>query len=155
MRWATGTLLITSWTEAAERLGLLVKVDQLDGPEVISVDQLKLAAALLKAGDRHGYEQLRQTAFPLFTPTSDAAAYSILEMCLLLPPDPQMLQSLTTNAEMFAARFPTKDELRPNPPYGAQWSGALALLEYRRDRFINAVSWGQRCEGYSRDLTRQ
>ena len=40
------------WPQAAERLGSLVKVDQLDGPDLISADQLKLAAALLKAGDR-------------------------------------------------------------------------------------------------------
>jgi len=137
------------WAEAAKRLVSLVKVDQLDSPEVISADQLKLAVALLKVGDRHGYEQLRQTDIASFPPASDATAYSIVEIGLLQPPDPQMLQSLTTNAEMFATRFPTKDEMRPTPPFGAQWSAALALLEYRSGRLSNAISWGQRCEGYS------
>ena len=46
------------------------KVNQLDGPEVTSLDQLRLAAALLQAGDRHGYEQWRQSLVARFTPAA-------------------------------------------------------------------------------------
>ena len=135
------------WPKAVDRLGSVVDLDQFDGPDLISSDKLKLAAALLKAGDRRGYEQLRQTAVAIFTPKSDPTSYSLVKIGLLLPPEPRMLQSLASAAEPFAARFPTEDELRPNPPQGAQWCEALALLEYRRGHFINAVSWCDRCQG--------
>ncbi|HUA69356.1 MAG TPA: serine/threonine-protein kinase, partial [Candidatus Saccharimonadales bacterium] len=136
------------WPQAAQRLGSVIKVDQLDGPEVMATDKLKLAVALLKAGERQDYEQLRQSAVASFTPASDVTAYLILKTALLLPPPSQMLGSLDSSAEVFAAKFPTKTDLRPNPPHWAQWSEALALLEYRRGNFSDALMWCDRCQNY-------
>jgi len=136
------------WQKAAARLGTLVHEDQLDGPDLMASDKLRLAAALLKAGDRRGYEQLRQTVIATFAPASDATAYSIVKIGALLPPEPAMLQSLVSGAEPFAAKFPTEAELRPNPVHAAQWSEALALLEYRRGNFDSAIGWCGRCQGY-------
>ena len=50
------------WAEAAARFESVMKVNQLDAPDLVSEEQLKLAAAFLKSGNRQGYEQFRQTA---------------------------------------------------------------------------------------------
>lgn len=57
------------WPEAVERFSSLVTVNQLDGSEVTSLDQLRLAAALLQAGDRDRYEQWRRSTVATFTPS--------------------------------------------------------------------------------------
>ena len=62
------------WPQAAERFASLVKVNQFDSPEVTSLDQLRLAAALLEAGDRRGYEQWRQSIVARFTQRSRSAS---------------------------------------------------------------------------------
>ena len=82
------------WQEAAERFGSLAKVDQLDPRDLSSLDQLKLAVALLAAGNRQGYEQWRQTIVANFKPTAESAAHFIIKACLLLPAEPNLLQSL-------------------------------------------------------------
>jgi len=136
------------WSRAAERFASLVKVDQLDDPDLLSSDPLRLAAALLRAGDLPGYEQARQTAVLSSTPTNLAAQYWTIKAALLLPPDPNLLQSLILAAGVVEKRFPTPEEMRPSPPNGPQWSEALALLEYRRGRFSEALNWCYRCDNY-------
>lgn len=147
---ALGGWLATSgrWREAAEKFGLLVKVDQLDGPDLILGDQLKLAVALLKAGDRSAYEQFCQGVVAKSAPTNTPTEYSIIKLALVEPPDSNLLHSIAALAEVAEKKFPTPEDIRPYPSLGGQWSEALALLEYRRGRFSQALDWCSRCENY-------
>lgn len=136
------------WQEAAEKFGLLVEVDLFDGPELISADQLKLAAALLKAGDQRGYEQFREKTVAKPATINTPTGYSTIKIALAQPPDSNLLHSIVRVAEVAKNKFPTPKDMRPYPSYGAQWSEALALLEYRRGRFSQALDWCSQCESY-------
>jgi len=129
------------WPEAAARFDSVIKVNQLDALDLISEDQLKLAAAFIKSGNRRGYEQFRQTEIARLSPINIASDYRTLKVGLVLPPDPNLLQSFVLGAELVEKRFPSAKELRPNPRHAVQWSEALALLEYRQGHFNDAIGW--------------
>ena len=129
------------WAEAAARFESVMKVNQLDAPDLVSEDQLKLAAAFLKSGNRQGYEQFRQTEIARLSPINIASEYRTFKVGLVLPPDPNLLQLFVLGAELVEKRFPNAKELRPNPRHAAQWSEALALLEYRQGHFTEAIGW--------------
>ena len=129
------------WADAAARFEAAMKVNQLDPPDLISENQLKLAATFLKSGNRQGYEQLRQTEIAKLNPINIASDYRTFKVGLVLPPDPNLLQSFVLGAELVEKRFPNAKELRPNPRHATQWSQALALLEYRRGHFTDAIVW--------------
>jgi len=132
------------WPEAAARFGSVVKVDQLDALDLISEDQSKLVAAFLKSGNRQGYEQFRQTEIAKLGLTNIASEYWIFKVGLLLPPDPNMLHLFAHGAELVEKRFPTAKEMRPFPPYAAQWSEGISLVKYRQGHFSEALAWGNR-----------
>jgi len=132
------------WPEAAARFESLIKVNQLDTADLVSEDRLKLAVALLKSGNRQGYEQLRQTEVVKLSPADIASDYRTFELGLLLRPDTNMLQLIGFAAEIVEKRFPTAEELRSNPLDAAQWSEALALLKYRQGNFAEGINWGDR-----------
>jgi hypothetical protein len=137
------------WAEAASRFESVMKVNQLDAPDLVSEEQLKLTAAFLKSGNRQGYEQFRQMEIAKLSPIDIASEYRAFKVGLVLPPDPNLLQLFVLGAQVVESRFPTEKETRPNPPHVAQWSEALALLEYRQGRLSQALDWCYRCESYA------
>ena len=146
---ALGDWFATSgrWQQAAEKFGSLVKAHQLDGPDLIFADQLKLAAALLKAGDQHAYEQFRQGVVESAS-TNAPTEESAIKIALVQPAASNLLHSIVRLAEIAEKKFPTPEDMRPYPSRGGQWSEALALLEYRRGSFSQALDWCMRCENY-------
>ena len=134
------------WADAAARFEAVMKVNQLDAPDLVSEEQLKLGAAFLKSGNRPGYEQFRQAETAKLNPTNIASEYRTFKVGLVLPPDPNLLQLFGLGAELVEKKFPTPKEIRPNPPHAAQWSEALALLGYREGRFYEAINWSYRFE---------
>jgi hypothetical protein len=133
------------WADAAARFEPIMKVNQLDAPDLVSEEQLRLAAAFLKSGNRQGYEQFRQKEIARLSPINLASEYRTFKVGLVLAPDRNMLQLLVLGAELVEKRFPNAKELRPNPRHMAQWSEALALLEYRQGHFHEAITWSYRC----------
>jgi hypothetical protein len=127
------------WQQSAERFGSLVKVNQLDDPEVTSVDQLKLAAALLEAGDRRSYEQWRQSMAARFSPAVAPRPASIIKACLLLPADSNLLQWLAAASEAGATRNAGAAGILPTGRHGPAWSDAKVLFEYRCGDFADAT----------------
>jgi hypothetical protein len=136
------------WQQAAERFGSLVKVNQLDDVDLIAADHLRLAAAFLRAGNRDGYEQFRQAQVARLGLTNIASQYWTFKIGLLLPPDPNMLPWYALGGEVVEKKFPSREEMRPNPDHGVQWAETLALLDYRRGRFSQAIDWGYRYENW-------
>jgi len=127
------------WQQAAKRFGSLVKVDQLDEPDVASRDQLRLAAALLEAGDRPGYEQWRQNLVARFTPAAASLSPSIMKACLLLPAESSVLQWLAAASEVSPSRNGGIAGIRPGAFQAVVWSDAKVLWEYRRGDFDKTV----------------
>jgi hypothetical protein len=138
------------WAESAARFESVMKVNRLDAPDLVSEERLKLAAALLKSGNRQAYEQFRQTEIARLNPINIASEYRTFKVGLALPPDPNMLQLFVLGAQLVEKRFPNAKELRPNPRHAVQWSEALALLEYRQGHFIEAIGW---CYRHGTDAT--
>jgi len=119
------------WGKAAERFASLVKLDQLDGREVTALDQLRLAAALLEAGDRRSYEQWRQSTVAQLTPGAALVPASIIKACLLLPAPRDMVERMASPSE---PDLRTGNPPGPRPALGhpVAWSDAKVLFEYRR-----------------------
>lgn len=136
------------WGESVARFESLLKVNRLDGSELVCKDRLKLAAASLKSGNRHSYEDFRQSQLAKLDMATIGSDYRTLKAGLLLPTDPELLQLLVLGAELVEKRFPTVKEMRPNPPHVAQWSEALALLRYREGHFSEALEWCYRNESF-------
>jgi serine/threonine protein kinase/tetratricopeptide (TPR) repeat protein len=127
------------WPQAAERFGSLAKVNQLDDPDVTSLDQLRLTAALLEAGDRHGYEQWRQSLVARFTPPATSLSPSIMKACLLLRAESNLLQWLAAASEVNTIRNGSVARIRPTARQAVAWSDAKVLLEYRRGDFAETT----------------
>ena len=119
------------WQQAAERFAQLVKVDQLDGREITSLDQLRLAAALLEAGERRSYEEWRQSIVAKFTPGVRSVPASITKACLLLPAESDLVQRLATSSETDIATTGNPSGLRLAASHAVAWSDAKVLFEYR------------------------
>jgi serine/threonine protein kinase len=126
------------WQKAAERFASLVNVNQLDGLEVTSLDQLRLAAALLEAGDRRGYEQWRQSIVAKFTPGAASVPASITKACLLLPTPPDLVQRLATLSDAGMVLNPSPPGPRRFGVHSVAWSDVSVLFEYRRGDFAAA-----------------
>jgi hypothetical protein len=125
------------WPQAAERFASLVKVNQFDSPEVTSLDQLRLAAALLEAGDRRGYEQWRQSMVAGFTQRDAPLPASTTKACLLLPAEPELLERVVAVSEPDTVRSGSARGVRLTASEGVawSWSDAKALFNYRRGNF--------------------
>jgi hypothetical protein len=140
------------WPEAAARFESVLKVNQLDAADLVAEDQLKLAVALLQAGDRRSYEQFRQAEVAGLSPANIASDYRTFTAVLLLPLNTNLMQFFLPAAEAVEKRFPTAGEMRSNRPHRAEWSEALALWEYRQGHFPQ-VAWGYDIEGNAVDDT--
>jgi len=128
------------WAQASERFASLVKVHQFDNPEVTSLDQLRLAAALLEAGDRRGYEQWRQSFVAGFRPVAAPLSPSIIKACLLLRAESNLLQWLAAASEVNnTTRNGGEAGIRPTPLQAVAWSDAKVLLEYRRGDLVETT----------------
>jgi serine/threonine protein kinase/tetratricopeptide (TPR) repeat protein len=137
------------WSEAAARFESVLKVNQLDAADVVSEDQLKLAVALLQAGDRRGYEEFRQAEVAGIGPAKITSDYRVFAACLLLPPDTNLIRLFLPWAEAQEKSFPAAGEMRS--PHSAEWSKVLALWEYRQGHFSQSLSWGYLNEGNAVD----
>jgi serine/threonine protein kinase len=135
------------WTQAANRLGALVKVNQLDGADVATMDYLECGPALLELGETKGYEQFRVEAVARFGASGTHFADRIVKICLLLPANPGLLASLENLNERNVQLLATADAA--GDFFTAAWrSLALQLMEYRRGNYAESLRWGQRCLAY-------
>ncbi len=141
------------WAEAAARFESVLKVNQLDAADLVAEDQLKLAAALLQAGDRRGYEQFRQAEVAGRNPANITSDYRTFTASLLLPLDPNLMELFLPAAEAVEKGFSNAEGMRSNSPNWVEWSEVLALWEYRQGHFSRALDWGYYLENYAGDDT--
>ena len=150
------------WSNAVDRLGVLVQVNQPDDWDVTTLDYLRYGPLLLETGDAAGYERFRNLAVTHFTGTTNPVpAERVLKVSLLMPPSPELLASLAPFAETasnsLAADAPRDDWEKSL----ASWRAfSLALMEYRRGNYAGVDAWREKAasfqandNGYAREVT--
>lgn len=135
------------WKQAADRLGLLLQVNQLDGGDGATLDHLRAGAALVELGDMRAYEAFRQQAIARFGTTPSPYIDRILKITLLMPANKAVLESLAVGAQT-TGRFCAEAEASGDV-FSAAWrSVAMALYAYRKDNYRDAADWSRRCLAY-------
>jgi serine/threonine protein kinase len=136
------------WKQAAERAGLLLQVNHLDGSDVSSLDYLRSGPVLIETGDTHGYERFRQEAIARYTAAPCPFADRIVKVSLLLPANERLIESLRPLAVETTRHLAEADQ--GGDEFTAAWrSVSLGLLEYRRGNHAKAAEWTRRCLAYT------
>jgi eukaryotic-like serine/threonine-protein kinase len=135
------------WKLAADRLRVLVQINQPDDWDTTTLDYLRYAPVLVEIGDVSDYDQFRKTAVDHFAKTTNPLpAERVLKMSLLMPADAAMLRALQPLAQI------ASDSLAPgqlvDPSLAAWRSFSLALMAYRCGDFAGAEIWCKRSIAY-------
>jgi tetratricopeptide (TPR) repeat protein len=132
-----------NWRRAAEYYSNLVPLDLFKNLDSTTTDYTKYAVVLVEMGDRHAYENLCRDFIRQFGKTTDPnAAERIVKNSLLIPPSASLLAALSPFAEA-AAKSVHANAASGNWPLPWRCM-TLALMEYRRGNYAEAVNWGNR-----------
>jgi tetratricopeptide (TPR) repeat protein len=143
------------WPRAAEYFKLLLRADQMDTPNVATLDSTRCAVALIKAGDEPGYDRFCRDIIERFASTRyPVEAERTVKNSLLLPTDKTVMAALAPLAALCIKAVPVGTPTAAEEP----WPGAiawrcssLALWNYRQGDYAAAVDWCQRCLSYGND----
>ena len=140
--------LQNQWQEAADRFNVLLQINQLDSWDVCTLDYLECGPVLIELGDTNAYARFRQAAIARFTGGTHPFADRIIKISLLLPADKKLMQSLKPLAEVTTQSFPTNADASTDVFLAAWRSVSLALMEYRRGKYVEAADLCQQCLNY-------
>jgi serine/threonine protein kinase len=143
-----------NWRRAAEYYSVLVRLDLFEKSEPATLDYTKYAVVLAEIGDRQTYENFCRESIKQFGNTANpSVAERIVKNSLLIPPSASLLAALSPFAEVTAKSIPANVN-----PASDNWAlpwrcMSLALMEYRRGNYAEAVNWGNRCLSFKHDST--
>jgi tetratricopeptide (TPR) repeat protein len=142
------------WQEAGEYFVSLLKVNQLDGWNQVTLDYLAYGAVLAEMRDAKSYESFREEAIRRFEGTHlPTAAERIIKIGLLQPGDGKVLAALAPLAEVAARPFTTANESAEINASREAWPAiSLGLFEYRSGRYAKAIEWCRRCLACREDI---
>jgi tetratricopeptide (TPR) repeat protein len=131
------------WQEAGEYFASLLKVNQLDGWNQATLDQLACGVTLATLGRDAEYERFREDSIARFNATENPiVAERILKISLLRPADGRVLASLAPLVEVAARPFTKADASAEITAFREAWRAmSLGLLEYRRGHYAKAIEW--------------
>jgi hypothetical protein len=136
------------WSEAVECYRLMAQATKMNRPEEIlrGTDLLVTAPALLKHGDKAGYEKFREHTLARHLPVTDSLqAEHILKACLITKASPKTLKKL----EWAAAVCEQKINEYAKGPFPT-WEGfSLSLYYYRKRDFAKVIDIGERAASAS------
>jgi serine/threonine protein kinase len=136
------------WRKAAARFAILVQINQPSDWDSATLDYLRYAPLLLELGETERYKELRRAGLKRFARSDNPlVAERVIDCCLLLPPDPDMLAALEPMAESAAKSLETSS-VRFEGDMAAWRSLTLALFEYRSGNPRLAVDWCDRSLDY-------
>ena len=147
------------WREAASCFSELMRVNQVLPPDKVTrSSQLLLPGpTFLEAEDIAGYQRFRLQVLERYGGSTDAvSAEHIVKACLLMPADEailKQLQPLAVIVERSAhplSGWPPTSGMEEELNYRSWRQMALALLEFRRHDFTNAIAWAQQCQNSPR-----
>jgi serine/threonine protein kinase/tetratricopeptide (TPR) repeat protein len=134
------------WRQAAERFEVLVRADQEDSPDLVTIDYMKLGLALVNAGHLNNYERLRQEGISRYAGTGNSHADAFVKFSLVLPTNHQIIQDLMPQAKLLEKASAEADQRLSHDPIVDGWNAlALALFEYRQGNYVKSVEWSRRC----------
>jgi hypothetical protein len=133
------------WYQAADRLAVLIKINQPEDWDNATLDYLRYAPVLLEQGDKAAYERFRQLAITRYEGTTNPVpAERVVKISLLLPADTNLMRSLRPLAQIAEKSLNGSVEMSL-----AAWrSFSLALMEYRRKNYKKALEWCERSEQF-------
>jgi len=132
------------WREAADRFSALLKVDQLDGVDVATLDYLRCGPALIELNDLDGYAHFRLDAINRFSGEHCPYPDRIVKIALLGSADARVIASLRPLAEATERSFAEAEAT--GDVFQSAWRAfALGLLEYRKGNYAAAAAWSERC----------
>jgi hypothetical protein len=113
-------------------------------------DYNKYVVVLAARGDRRGYENVCREYIKQFEDTTEPAIVErIVKSCSLPPASASLLSALSPSAEKLTES--TRADTDPNH-WALPWQClSLALFEYRRAHYAEAVDWGNRCLSFEQD----
>jgi serine/threonine protein kinase len=139
-------VLHNRWKQATDRFTLLLAVNQLDASDVATMDYLRAGPSLLEVGDVTGYERFRQEAIARFSAAPCPFADRIVKISLLQPASARLLEAMKPLAEATVQALAEADA--GGDTFTVAWrSLSMALLEYRRGNYADAMRWSARCLG--------
>jgi tetratricopeptide (TPR) repeat protein len=141
------------WAQAADRFGLLVQADELDGWDRITLDVLAYGVSLVERGEMVNYDQFRRVAIACFASTTNSViAERIVKISLLKPADKNTAEATALLARVAQNSFATFDSTDSDAVFRAAWcSLSLALWEYRQGHFARSIDWARRCLAFPDD----
>jgi serine/threonine protein kinase len=139
-----------NWPAAAARFCRLLQVNEFDSWDMATLDYLECGPALIEAGNLSEYEHFRQVAVARFSGTACPAADRIVKICVLLPGDRKLTESLAPLVEETRQTFAAAERNGQEDSFRAAWQCiSLGLFEYRRSDFVAAEKWSRHCLAYS------
>jgi hypothetical protein len=137
------------WKQAAECFTALMQANRLATPQRIaeSSDLLLPGPALIEAADLAGYKRFRSETLERFIDCTNTpiASEHVIKISLMLPADEMVLERLVPFAQSVAGSLNDQSVMR----YPAWSATAMALLDYRRGNFTNALLWAQKSLQYT------
>jgi serine/threonine protein kinase len=133
------------WGTAASRFQALVRVEAQQPPGTLTIDYSELAAALIEANDKAGFERFRHDTIAQFTGVDDLTVERIIKCDLLLPADSRLLTDLQPLAEIVEkslAKLTKTNRIESN--HTAWVNVSLGLWNYRRGDYAMAEASCQR-----------
>ncbi len=135
-----------NWRRAAEYYSVLARLDFQGRPDPTTLDYTKYAVVLVEMGDRQTYDKFCREYIERFADTSDLfAAERLIKLATLYPQSESLLKALSPFAKLTEKSLNLDGQLTPSdwPIFWRYLS--LALFEYRRDNYAEALQWGNRC----------
>ncbi|HEX9047777.1 MAG TPA: serine/threonine-protein kinase [Verrucomicrobiae bacterium] len=131
-----------NWRRAAEYYSVVVRLDLYEKSEISTKDYTKYAVVLTELGDRHAYEDFCRESIKQFASMPDSViAERIVKNSLLMVPSPNLLTNLTPFAALAEASIPKSVVPSGQSTMYAWRCLSLALFEYRRGNYTEAINW--------------
>jgi tetratricopeptide (TPR) repeat protein len=154
-RWVGDWLAVQGrWQDAADRFSALMEIDKLDDVNQVTLDFQSYGIVLAESGDVDRYRQFCNNAIANFSmPPNGNAGWRILKVCLLLPPDEQLIASLSPLAKVSEKSF----DVTVRRPSGEDSWGSIpiALWNYRCGDYRAAAKVCEACLAGKDQLTVQ
>lgn len=147
------------WGLATERFKTLLRINKLEGADVSSLDYLELGPALIEKGDLDGYDSFRREAIERFSQSDIPFTDRIVKITLLVSANQDFLNQLQPFAENSLESMKAAEAA--GDTFQASWRCmSLALYEYRRSNYVDAIAYAEKCLAYPdpnapRDATAQ
>jgi eukaryotic-like serine/threonine-protein kinase len=133
----------------------LLPSDQFETPFLATQDYNKYAVVLAEMDNRRAYENVCAQFIDQFGDTNRAFLEQIVivKTCSLLPASASMRAALPPLAEKMVKSIAMDTD--PNG-WALPWQCmSLAIFEYRRGNYAEAVNWGNRCLSFNQDSAKE